>query len=50
MAALRIFNIFRDRSAVRSAYDESEPPVRRAPLFARWSPSSKGKPAAHWEG
>jgi hypothetical protein len=48
MAAFRCFNLFRSRDAVRSAYDETTPCVVRAPLIARWSVRSEGRPAARW--
>jgi hypothetical protein len=52
MAAVRIFN-FRSRGAVRSAYDETTPPVvrapRRAPLSVLWSSRSDGRLACRWQ-
>lgn len=49
MAAFRFFHLFRSRDAVRSAYDETTPrAAARAPLTARWSPRSEGRPACRW--
>jgi hypothetical protein len=48
MAAFRFFQRLRSRNAVRSAYDETTPHVVRAPLTARWSVRSEGRPGCRW--
>jgi hypothetical protein len=48
MAAFRFFQRLCSRGAVRSAYDETKPRAVRAPLTARWSVRSEGRPACRW--
>jgi hypothetical protein len=49
MAAFRILFAPRARGVLRSAYDETPSPSVRAPLTARWSFGSAGRPPCRWQ-